>query len=531
MTAIGWQQIPFVARLALFSLLALSVRVFTAGWGGLSCDEAYCANIVEAPSWSQMFEYIKQDGNAPLIYVILRAWGLTFGFGDLSFRIFAVGMSTAIVPLAYALFRQQLGEKLSTQVALLLAFCAPLIHFGVLVRGYGLLPLLSLLATYQLLLNLHKTAGWIEHLKYALMLAAIVYLHHWGGMLATGHAVVAVAGCLFKWWPAERLRRWLAAVLLAVVLYLPWVFVLINQLKVGVSPWIMTPGWQEIVFYAPVEAVAGYRESPDWVRYLNMIWADVAVWAGLLVPVVVAARKPDLPLFNSRFWQIIAAAGIGAAALISQVRPIWRDRYLIVFTPLLLLLQVALGHRLTVSWHPIISSGLPVLAWLIVWIPQLVFFHQYPESSTWVLAEQVGKLVNPSKDLVVVSFQAIAPQVNRYLPANIKSVSFPDMEKVYILRWEGINERVRDNARLARLLETMKETLSKGGDIWLIESVHDHYSFPLDYPIEQTDFNTAEAIRMCQIRTWLKVNAAKDKEDLWAPGRELPVMASHFRPL
>ena len=531
MIAISWQQVPFAARLALFVLLALSVRVVTAGWGGLSCDEAYCANIVEASSWSQMFEYIKQDGNAPLIYVILRAWGLIFGFSDLSFRILSVGMSSAIVPLAYALFHQQLGEKLSTQVALLLTFCAPLIHFGVLVRGYGLLPLLSLLATYQLLRNLHKTAGWIEHLKYALMLAAIVYLHHWGGMLAIGHAVAAVAGCLLNWWPVERLRRWLAAVLLAVVMYLPWAFVLIFQLKSDVSPWMVTPSWQEIVFYTPVEAVAGYRKSSIWLRYLNMTWADVAVWASLLVPAVVTARKPYLPPFNSRFWQIIVAGGIGAAALISQVRPIWRDRYLMVFTPLFLLLQAALGHRLTGRLPPWISCGLPVAAWLIVWIPQLVLFHRYPESSTWVLAEQVGKLVNPSKDLVVVSFQAIAPQVNRYLPVNIKSVSFPDMERVYIFRWEGINERIRDNARLARLLETIKETLKNGGDIWLIESVHEYHSFPLEYPIDQTDFNTAETIRMCQIRTWLNANAAKDKEDFWAPGREFPVMASRFRPL
>src|SRR5262249_16598456 len=346
-----------------------------------------------------------------------------------------------------------------------------------------------------------------------------------------GHAVVAMAGCLFNWWPVQRLREWLAAVLLAVVLYLPWVFVLVYQLKSNVSPWIVTPSWQEIVFYTPVEAVGGYRQSSVWLRYLNMTWADVAVWASLLVPVVVAVRKPDLPPFNSRFWQIIVAGGIGAAALISQVRPIWRDRYLMVFTPLFLLLQAALGHRLTGRLPPWISCGLPVPAWLIVWIPQLVLFHRYPESSTWVLAEQVGKLVNPSKDLVVVSFQAVAPQVNRYLPVNIKSVSFPDMERVYIFRWEGINERIRDNARLARLLETIKETLKNGGDIWLIESVHEYHSFPLEYSIDQTDFNTAETIRMCQIRTWLNANAAKDKEDFWAPGREFPVMASRFRPL
>src|SRR5262249_35957250 len=114
----------------LLFVLALVVRALTAGWGGLSCDEANCANMASAPTWERMVEYIKLDGNAPLFYVILRLWAIPFGSSDLSFRMLSVLAGASLPPLAYLIFRRQLGIGMSLQIALLIALCAPLIQFG-----------------------------------------------------------------------------------------------------------------------------------------------------------------------------------------------------------------------------------------------------------------------------------------------------------------------------------------------------------------------------------------------------------------
>jgi hypothetical protein len=475
-----------------------------------------------------MFDYIKQDGNAPLIYVVMRLWAMVFGPGDLPFRLLALLISTSIVPIAYLLFRDWLGKERAVQIGILLSLCAPLVHFSNLVRGYGLLPLLSLVCTYQAIKILQSGSTLRRSSLYVITLAATVYLHHWGAVVAIGHGVLAVSGAICKWWTWRRFFQWMRLGVIAALLYLPWALVLFYQLRSDVSPWILRPGWDEILFYTAVEAVSGYRHTPKLLHDLNMIWADVLFWVTLTVPVVLS--RPPKPTFDTRHWQIVTGAGIAAAAIISQFRSIWRDRYLMAFTPLFLVIQPVVFSRFSGKLPRWLAVALPILVWLPPWIPQLVYFHRYPESSAWVLAEQVGKQANPSKDLVVVSFEAIAPQIDRYLPENVPMVSYPDIERVGVIRWAGMNERIRDEARLQELLKKMNNTLRNGGRIWLVESVHNYIAAPIGPSMEGFNFNAVETLRMCQIRTWLLAHANKAKEDLWAPGREFPIMASRFDP-
>jgi hypothetical protein len=182
--------------------------------------------------------------------------------------------------------------------------------------------------------------------------------------------------------------------------------------------------------------------------------------------------------------------------------------------------------------------ALPIFVWLPTWIPQLVYFHRHPESGASVLVEELGKQIYPAHDLVVVSFEVIAPQVHRYLRRDVRMVSFPDFEGTSVIRWAGLNDRLRDDQRLHKLIAMMDETLGRGGSIWVIESVHDFVPIGLNYPMQNIDFNTAKTIRMCQIRTWLLQHAkqlpiaptlgGKTPQDVWAPGREFPIMASRF---
>jgi hypothetical protein len=478
-----------------------------------------------------MFDYIKQDGNAPLIYVIMRIWSMAFGSGDLSFRVLAVLISTSLVPVAYLLFRDWLGKARAVQIAMLMALCAPLVHFSNLTRGYGLLPLLSLVCTYQAIMLLERGPTRKQSIAYVITLALTVYLHHWGAMMAVGHGVMALAGAFRKWWSWPRFFQWLRLALMAALLYAPWAVILAYQLKSDVSPWILQPGWNEILFYTAVEGLSGYRDTPQIAHVVNMIWANLIFWTTLLIPVVsrLEASAPS-PAFRSRPWQIVVGAGIAAAAIISQFRSIWRDRYLMVFTPLLLVLQPVVFSRFTGKFPRWLALAIPILVWLPTWIPQLIYFHNFPESGTWILAEEIGKQADPAKDLVVVSFEAIAPQVHRYLPRETRVVSFPDIERVTVIRWAGMNDRVRDEARLLQLINLMDKTLKNGGNIWLIESVHNYIPAPLNISMEGENFNVVETLRMCQIRTWLLEHAEKSKDDLWAPGREFPAMASRFSP-
>ena len=530
-------RFPAIGFLVLATILSLAVRIYTAGWGGLSHDEALCVNIATAPSWEQMFHHIEGDGNPPLFYVLLRLWSSLLGGSDLSLRLFAVMISAAIVPIAYLLFRKDAGEGIATQLAVLLIFCAPLVDFGCLVRSYGLLPILSLLVTWQLM-RLLKNPQPGEQVKYGLLLALIVYLHHWGAMVAIGHGVLILGGWLRKSWTPHQIKSWAIAAGGAVLAYLPWVFVLARQLHSGVSPWITTPGWDQCLFYWPVQGIAGYQYQPEWAYYANLIWANLATWSSLVIPSAVhskgkegADNLPPQAEFKSRPWQVVIAGGLFAAMIVSQFRSIWRDRYLTAFSPLTLLCYAVVCTRVTRRLPSWLSWGLPIALWMLTWTPQLLYFHKFPESAGWALTEQIARQMNPKKDLIVVSCEAIAPQIDRYLPSQIKMVSFPDIERVRIYRWAGADERIRDQGQFTRLLNLMQSTLDSGGNVWLIESYYKYRPYPVDYSLQVVPYYSVERIRMSQIRRWLEEHARKvGKDDFCAPGREFPIRASHFLP-
>jgi hypothetical protein len=476
-----------------------------------------------------VLEHVKLDGNAPLIYVMLKIWGTVFGSTDLSLRIFAVLSGSLLAPTTYLLLRKQLGESLSLTTAALMALCAPLVQFGNLVRPYAWLPMLSLLSTVMLMKLLDSPRNLRNVLAYAATLAALVYMHHWGAMVAAGHAVMFTVELARGQWQKEQIASWLAGVGVALALYAPWLPVLAFGLTNDVSPWITAPPWQELLFSMPVEAVSGYREKPEWLSLAVTIWANLAVWAGLLVPGHGEPAGHSRQPFPLRRWQLVTGGGLLAALLVSQFRPFWRDRYLTAFTPLLLVLYSVVSARFARRLPRKLAAILPVALWLPVWLPQLVFFHAFPESSAWALMEQLARQCRPATDLVVVSFEAIAPQVDRYLPAAAPVVSFPDLERISVIPWAGINQRIRESDRLDRLLKLMRDRLDSGGRVWLVESYHKYVPMPLNYPIQRLSFNAVEAVRMCQIRAWLDSHAVKEGKDLWAPGREFSVMAGCYR--
>ncbi len=518
---------PITAGLLL--LLALVVRLLTAGWGGLSCDEANCANIAAASSWGEMLEHIKLDGNAPLFYVVLRLWSIPFGTSDLSFRIFAVIAGAVISPLSYLLVRKQLGQSLSLQIAVLMALCAPLVQFGNMVRPYALLPMLSLVTTYQLMRLLDGVVNKKAVVAYGILVALMVYLHHWGAMVALGHALLVAIGFACGWWRQERALPWLAGAALALMIYSPWLAILAFQLDNDVSPWITPPAPIHLLFLTAVESMAGPVGKLDLREVVVDAWANIAFWMCLTLPVVIQPKNEELPPLRSSRWQLVVGGGLLAAMITSQFRSLWRDRYLTAFTPLLLVLYAVTATRAFRRLPGKAASVVPVALWLAVWLPHLFFFYTFPESSAWALVEQLSRNAQPASDLVVVSFEAIAPQVDRYLPDTVKVVSFPDLERVPVIRWAGINRRIREQERLDRLLSIMEGRLASGGRVWLVESYHKYVPMPLRFPIEGLTFNSVEAVRMCQIRAWLEERAVKDGKDLWAPGREFSVVASCFR--
>jgi 4-amino-4-deoxy-L-arabinose transferase-like glycosyltransferase len=491
----------------------------------LSSEECICANIATADSWQEMFELIKSDGNPPLLYVLLRFWVSIFGNNDFALRCFAVGVASVLPPVAYLIFRKQLSEQQSIVLAILLATCAPLVRFGDLVRGYGLLPLLSLLATNELFVLLRKP-NKIHLTLYGLLLAALLYLHHWGAVVLAGHILAVLIGSKRKYWQSASLRPWLISVIAASAAYLPWLIALSAQLRGDISPWIQKPSLQEFLFNTPIEAVSGYIEQPAWLFNLVGLVANICAWLSLFLPVARSGRA--LADFNIRPWQFFTAGALALAFSVSQIHSIWRDRYLVAFTPALLLLQVAGVGKLDVRLPRRFSIVLPLLIWLPIWIPQLLSFSRLPESTAWALASELAKSGNSASEIIVTPFPTLSPQLHRYLPPAARIISFPDLERMPAVRWTTLSSLLKNDEQLDKLFQLMEDGAKKGEAIWLVEFAGAWRAEPPPGDINQMDYRSAELLRSIQIRNWLRKHCREEGKTLYAPGREHAVVATRF---
>jgi len=95
---------------------------------------------------TKIWTSLEHEANPPLYYVLLRAWMMCFGHGDLSVRALSLVLGLATIVLTYATARQRLGSTPSLFVAVLMAVSVTAIYYAQEVRAYAMLMALTALA-------------------------------------------------------------------------------------------------------------------------------------------------------------------------------------------------------------------------------------------------------------------------------------------------------------------------------------------------------------------------------------------------
>jgi hypothetical protein len=213
-------------------------------------------------------------------------------------------------------------------------------------RPYSLLFIVAVLVSYYFLelLNGSRTrANWIGFT----LSSMAAYLTHYYAIGLPLAQYILFAFIL----RGNRgfFRRWLRAQVIAGIPLMLWVYAL--SLREAVSfgiAWIPRPGLDDvpITFW---NMVVGYDGSLPWYSVPGL----VAAFAGLLAGLVYAARARTQDRVNFYwFWLIVAPLVLGFA--VSLFRPLYVDRYFIVFLPAVLILMI-------VGW-----SRLPRQSWIAV---------------------------------------------------------------------------------------------------------------------------------------------------------------------
>lgn len=527
--------------IALITLGGLAVRLWLSDWGGLSADEANGVAIAVTGSWADMVRYLREDGNPPLFYALLRVISGLFGSSDAALRLTSVTASTALVPVAYLVARKLAGNAVAVPVALVTALCPPLIRYGTMVRMYWLLPMLSLASTYFFIRLLAKPPGKGPRAGYVLSTALLIYCHHWGFIVALGQTAAASLGLVRRWWSWRDLVPFVCCLALAGLTYLPWLPSLHYTLTHDESPWAQSPALTHLIIETPPEALVGrlsfrHAWSEVGTMYAAFWVAFALVFAGGLPVGDLSSdqrgrHSPEQWQRSLNLLRWVVVFGLCGALALSSIKAAWRDRYLVAFSPAIIILYCAVLSPLLRRLPRPAAALLPAFIWLPAWIPQYLWLDAMPESSAWAISDKIRRECQPARDLVVVSWQAAAPALSRTLPEAIAMISFPDMERVAIVRWDGINARLRDDRRMFALFDRMKQVLDRGGTIWLVDSSHGTgiVAPPGTVAISSMHYLAVEQLRMDQIRSWLALNARQEGAFLWAPGRDISLFLSRHR--
>jgi mannosyltransferase len=366
------RRVWILALLSGMTALALAESLFFLGRESFWLDEAYSVFLARLPSSSFWDVVTSSEANAALYYVLLRGW-IVLGTSEAVVRLLSVTAAVASVPLCYALGKRLFSRQLGLAAAVLLAASSFSVQYAQEARSYSLVLFLILMSTYVFVRAILNGGGgtWAA---YVLVTALAGYAHFFAWFIVIAHlASLALLDV------RPRPRTLFAAFGSIAVLSAPLFFFLLTTSGDQI-------GWIPELSLGRVASAIG-----------QFAGARTVVGAVALVPILAAAVLSGLWMFIQTWrsstrsletWRlgfVIACLTVPVlgALLVSLVKPIWVDKYLIVALPgLVLTTSVGLD-----AWKPTLARlGLATI--LVLSLSQVLVLHLSLDKDDWRAATQ-----------------------------------------------------------------------------------------------------------------------------------------------
>ncbi len=354
----------WVAPAALF-LLALAVRLWRIGAESLWLDEA-TSLFLARKSVPEVIAWTAKDIHPPLYYLLLHFWRV-FGESEAALRSLSAVAGALSVVVLCDLGMRLLDRRTGIAAGALLALAPVHVWYSQQARMYTWLGFWALLSSLCLVAFLDSRKARFA-VGYVLGSAAALYTHYYTVFVFLAQGVYV----LYEAWRGRRPRtvaEFGVGVLASVALFAPWIPTMWFQVTSGGGGWVArggTPGARALADILVGFTVGNVRPLyPFWLRWLAYgAFGGLSLWA-----LWVGLRSPN---GAHRRGVVFAAAylvvPVGAAWLISQVKPLYSERYLLTFLPGYLLLAAAgLGALPGAWWRRAAMAGLVVALAFGLW--------------------------------------------------------------------------------------------------------------------------------------------------------------------
>lgn len=354
--------------LLLIICLGALLRFFYLGHQSLWYDEALSLAIANRLSLAAILTNQGESSHPPLYYLLLRLATNWVGVTDFTARLPSAWAGILTIPLLYRVGRQIAGQRAGLWSAFFAAVFPFQVYYAQEARMY---TLLAMLTSFSLLFFLKaiRHNRWQHWLFFGLTLALGVYTHYF-----TFFVLLAYHLFLLLYW-RRYLTIWPAILLTDLLLILIFVPQLMNFLgqsqEVFTNYWLGSPSplalFTTIYFF-----VVSFTMLPQWTfvgLFMVLSWLALGIFE-------LTWRTKKLATLRRRL--VLLCLGVFTPLLtvlvISQFKPIFLERTLIICTPFLMVLlawSVANTHR---------RSPLPYLAGIlgILLMVSLVRFYFEP---------------------------------------------------------------------------------------------------------------------------------------------------------
>ena len=326
-------------RLALLALVlvAFALRLHRLDAESFWYDEgvtAYVAglNPVALTRWTAA------DIQPPLYYYVVAAWGRLAGWSEWALRAPSVFFGTLTVPLlamvAMRLFSRHGTALLTATIATVHPF---LIYYSQEARNYALLLALGIAGAYCLLLiacwgnrgDAGRGIGRRWWVVYTLVATAAMYTHYFAAFLILALAMIALLCVPRASSPRRQLVALLTSHLVVLILYTPWLFVMLRQFG-GDASYLPGPFRLDQAL-AQLATSAVYGET--YLPWALGAWIPLTITT--LLALVALLRSNRAALLITALWIAVPTAGVLALA---GVVPKFNVRYASLALPGLILL-------------------------------------------------------------------------------------------------------------------------------------------------------------------------------------------------
>lgn len=336
-------RFPWLALLAI--LLGMWWRFATLGDESIWLDEATSILLARLDP-VDLIRTTAQDIHPPLYYLALHGW-LALGESEFAVRAFSALIGVLTIAGLYQLGRQLFSPQAGLLAAALLAISPLHIWYSQETRMYALVTLLTLLGSYGLWRALYGPHGVAPKATrrphwwalFVLGMTAALYTHYHAVFMLLFQGAFVLVSAIRGAISGRALRRSALAALAIGLLFAPWLPVLLRQMATGGGLWI-----SEAIGHPTLRALIA-----TWIDYnlgslrsLYPIWLRRTAYGLLLLPLIAygvsairewrRGHRADTTQAYL-FAALYAALTLGAVWLVSQIKPMYARRYLLLFLP------------------------------------------------------------------------------------------------------------------------------------------------------------------------------------------------------